>query len=100
MIRERIENSENSEAGREIARRDWTRGFAQGYGEVIGETIGRVVERAFDEGRRKGCADSMDLILLAAFGGTGDSVGLARELAESDLEGISGASLPVPRWMS
>jgi hypothetical protein len=89
---------EESETGREIARRYRARGFSEGIGQAVGQTFARAfavqIEEAFADGR----ADSMRILLEAAFGEVDDLDDLARRLAKADHKGnisriVAGATI-------
>ncbi|XVU28503.1 hypothetical protein ACQPZJ_16085 [Actinoplanes sp. CA-054009] len=81
---------EQSEAGREIARRNWQEGFAQGFAE----SYARSLERCVVQGR----VDGMRVLLRAKYGDVAGLEELARLLTERDHEGsiariVAGAGL-------
>jgi hypothetical protein len=77
---------EQTEAGRDIARRNQARGFAQGLAQALGEKYASVfvaqIEVVYAETR----ADSMRILLRAAFGEIDDLDDLARRFAHVGYE--------------
>ncbi|MCY1138328.1 hypothetical protein OWR29_09990 [Actinoplanes sp. Pm04-4] len=97
---------EQSEAGREIARRGWRKGFAQIYAKGVShslelrlsEGLEQVLEQVLEDGWRQGHVDAMWTLLRAKYGNVDDLDDLAQQLTDSDHDGnivriVGGATL-------
>ena len=89
---------EQTESGREIARRNLEQGLEQGLERGLEQGLERGLEQGHEQGLEQGHVDGMRALLRARFGDFADLDDLARRLAERDHDGnigriVAGASL-------